>query len=187
MTGHIDFRHYRYAAVSGIRNDFADFLLGIISAITAFPPCACYRKPRIPLYLDPPALIIGKMPVKDIHLVQLHHIDIPFHFGDAEEMAADIKMHSPVAEPRIIRNPAARHFRIHLAESLAGIDKTVQIRCPDGNPVFLHFDRIMLRAETAVFQEYDGCFSGVSCRKGSAAHRNPGKEPRHGHAAHTVR
>ena len=53
---------------------------------------------RIFLDFQTPALVFGNMPVKTVHIVQSHHIDISFHFIYCKEMTAGIEVCTTIAK-----------------------------------------------------------------------------------------
>ena len=67
-------------------------------------------KLRIFLYLNPPALILSKMPVESIELVHCHKINIPLDESSIKEVAAHIKMHTPVRKSRLVLNRHALYI-----------------------------------------------------------------------------
>ena len=83
--------------------------------------------------------------MKDIHLVDFHHVDEFLDFVHGVEMPCDIEQHTSIAKTRGVLNDAAwdfpagsfRRFRIKylerhkLLESLDSIYESVQTSCPD--------------------------------------------------------
>src|SRR3954469_8782925 len=45
------------------------------------------RQPWVALDLHPPAVVVGEVPVKVVQLVRRHHVDVPLHLLDREEVA----------------------------------------------------------------------------------------------------
>ncbi len=82
-----------------IGNDLLELSLGVVSAIRdaivvraladegTLSPATHLGKERIFLNLDSPTLVVGKVPVKGIELVKLHHIKIFADLISREEMA----------------------------------------------------------------------------------------------------
>ena len=139
MPRHINLRHHRYPSLGRIRNHFAYLVLRIkpsvrypvirvqvVSDACTFPERPLLGQQRIFPYLHPPALVIGQMPVENVHLVQLHDVYIPLDLPDTEKMPAYIKVHAPIPEPREIAYAAAWDIRIHLPQRLAGIIQPMQ-------------------------------------------------------------
>jgi len=58
--------------------------------------------------LNPPPLVIGKVPVEIVHLVHCQVIYIPLHKLHRHKMPCHIKVHSTVPECRSILNPHTR-------------------------------------------------------------------------------
>ncbi len=65
-------------------------------------PCANLRQTRIFLDLDSPTLIIGKMPVKPVHLMDCHNVEIFLNLFNRKEMPCNIKVHTPVCKARLV-------------------------------------------------------------------------------------
>ncbi len=54
------------------------------------------------LYLDSPALVFCKVPMKCVHLMYGHHVNITFHLICSEEMSSAVQMHSAPFESRLV-------------------------------------------------------------------------------------
>ena len=71
-----------------------------------------FCKLRVFLYLDSPALVLGKVPVECIDLVQLQNIKISLYLFCSEEMSSLVEMSSSVAETWFIIYDAAWHVPV---------------------------------------------------------------------------
>ena len=105
MSRQFDFRHDRDEAFGCIFHYLADVFLRIpasvrlavaraVIAAGLFPPCSHFRKPRIFLYLYPPALVFGKMPVEHVLLVHCHHVEEPVYFLHRMEPSSAVELHA---------------------------------------------------------------------------------------------
>ena len=59
---------------------------------------------RVLFYLDPPAVVVGKMPVEPVHLVGGNEIDVTLDKLFWEKMARYVQMHAAVWIPGSIFN-----------------------------------------------------------------------------------
>ena len=160
VTRKVDLRNHLYASCRSIIQDLLHLLmrvphpLTVRSTIIAFlvGPASYYGLPSdstflsqfgIFLYLDSPALVIGKMPMEGIEFMKGHQVKISLHLLHIEEMAGHIQMQSPVGKPRLVlyfdtwKRPVSlrgRHTCInlhwqHLLKGLHCINNTFQGRC----------------------------------------------------------
>ena len=120
MPGHLDFGHDRNPACSCIGDYLPDLVLRIITAVRrsvvlfAFLNMPDQRLlPHRPYLcqkgvfpdLDPPTLIVGKMPMKRVEFVQEHHVDEGLYLLHGKKMPATVEHGSPVSEPRLVGDP----------------------------------------------------------------------------------
>ena len=117
MAGHLDLRHDRDEALSGVGDDLPDLLLRVETAVTLavegrvgpcplaaderlLPPRGDVRELRILLDLDAPALIVGEMPVEPVELVHRHQIQMFPDELERHEVTRDVEVRSSPGEPR---------------------------------------------------------------------------------------
>lgn len=110
-------------ALCGVADDLADLLLRVEPAVGFAVVNALFvlvvasderfRTPgpdlgeqRIFFDLDPPALIVGQMPVEFVDLVQREDVDVGLHVLDREEMAADVEHRPAVGERGLVADDA---------------------------------------------------------------------------------
>ena len=167
MSGHIDFGDHRYAAGRGIRNHLADFLLRIVATVAvagircadrfggAFAPGSLLREQWIAVYLDAPSLIISQMPVQNIQFVEFQQVDEPLADRYRKEMAADVKVHSPITESWAILHSAEWHFRAKLPQRLTGIDKAPEIGSFHADAAPTDFEPVMFTRQLSVYDKAD--------------------------------
>ena len=97
MTGHLDFGNHHNTPFGRIGHDFADLVLRIVAAvrfvrILGRGPMVADNRPaaygtglgqsRVTANLDPPTLIVGQMPMKDIEFVQGKDVDKPLDLAN---------------------------------------------------------------------------------------------------------
>src|SRR5690606_41989608 len=80
------------------------FLSTAIPASSLFPLSLHDALPILLFDLDAPALIFGQMPVKTVHLVMRHEINVFLYEFNREHVPSDIEMHPAVGEARVIVN-----------------------------------------------------------------------------------
>ena len=85
---------------------------------------------RIFLDLDPPALVLGQVPVKIIELILRHQVDVLFNELDRHKMPRDIEMHAAVAETSCSLILPARNRRDHLCLSAIAESVTEALEAP---------------------------------------------------------
>ncbi|MPM50107.1 hypothetical protein SDC9_96842 [bioreactor metagenome] len=98
VARHFNFGNNSNIAIGSIGHHFADLLLRVKSTVNTsvifFAPGSDAGQFRIFLYFDPPALIFGQMPVKNVHFVCCKQINVPFNKVNLHKMAATVKVHS---------------------------------------------------------------------------------------------
>ena len=55
---------------------------------------------RIALELEPPALVVGQVPMEGVELVAAEEVDVPLDERDVEEVPADVEVHASVGKSR---------------------------------------------------------------------------------------
>ena len=107
-----------------------------------------------------PSLIVGKVPVKAVHLMDKHQVDYFIHLFGRDEMPAAVKHQSAVCKSRPVlnsdgrKNPFLFGCRIavysrgqHLFHRLDSIKESVEIGCAYDCALFADFNCISLRRE----------------------------------------
>ena len=148
MSWNIQLRHHGNAAFSGVSDNFLKVLLSIIPS--DLTPEECFRtlKRRIQFRFEPPAVIIGKMPMEKIHLVKRHHIQNRLQSVHVEIIAPAIVHKAAPAHSRPVCDTAARNLAgselQKLGERGAGVTFAARIGGNDFNPVRRDFQYIRL-------------------------------------------
>src|SRR5215831_4569055 len=93
MTGHFDLRYDRNKPLASILNDLSYVLLRVIASMPLaavvvlsvapgwpadhrfFAPGAHLSQPRVPADRKPPSLVIGQVPMENVHFVERQEID----------------------------------------------------------------------------------------------------------------
>ena len=122
MSGQVYFRNYRNVTFLCIFHDFFRFFLGEETTIRRIVILLCvssdyrttalgtyFRKFRILLNLDTPALIVRQVPVESIHVVQCQQVYILLHEFFWEEMTSYVEVHTAVTETRFVLNFPCRY------------------------------------------------------------------------------
>src|SRR5207245_2299502 len=89
MPRHIEFRHHTNSAVARIRDDLAYFILPVIQAIRSH-----FVQFGKSLALHTKALVLRKMPVKNVHLHGSHAVEVSFDHIHGRKVAAGVD-HQP--------------------------------------------------------------------------------------------
>ena len=76
----------------------------------SFAPSAHLGKAGIFLDLYAPALIIGQVPVKAVHAMQCHDVEVALHRLGVKEVAHTIKVHTAITKSWIGNNLCGRHI-----------------------------------------------------------------------------
>ena len=113
MAGHIYFRDHLYMSCRRIFHNFTDIVLSVELcrriSVTIAADGTCLAQLRIGLYLDAPALTVGKMPVKAVEFVSCHHVKKLLDLLLAEEMSCLVKHESAPLESRLVLDGHAVH------------------------------------------------------------------------------
>jgi hypothetical protein len=121
VSGHLDLRHDRHMPVGGIPHDLSHVVLGVEARMRDAGESALlwigrarreHAVParradpgelRVPPDLDPPALVIGEMPVEDVQLVQSEEVDVLEHGLPRHEVPADVQVAAaPIKTRRVL-------------------------------------------------------------------------------------
>ena len=122
VAGHVELGDYANAAIAGIGNQVANFILGVIEAVGAL--LLQFRKF---VAFDAEPLIVGKVPVEDVDLYGFHSVQITFQHRQRNEMARDIDHQATPRETRLIldangrRRKSIRGDRDELQEGLQAV------------------------------------------------------------------
>ena len=148
MSGNIQLRHHGDAAFSGVSDNLLEILLSIIPSDLTSEKGFRTLKGRIQFRFEPPAVIIGKMPMEKIHLVKRHHIQNRLQSVHVEIIAPAIVHKAAPAHNRPVCDPTARDFAASklqkLGERGAGVTFAARIGGNDFNPVRRDFQYIRL-------------------------------------------
>ncbi len=193
MAGKVDFRDDGDAAFGSVLNYVAELLLGVEAAVAdavvglpVFPdnrtvsPSAYLSEAGISLYLYPPALIVGEVPVESVELVGHHNVDVLLGLLYGPEVARAVKVHSAVAEAGLVKDFGAGEYpvglgllvpvncrRKHLLKGFAGVDETVQGRSFNLYVIVFNFNVVLLRAKVGVVLKLKAVAVGLCFYAGS--------------------
>ena len=147
MPGNVELRHHGYTALGGIGDDLFEFLLRVIPAdltTESFGPLQA----RIFFRLQPPAVIIGQVPMENIHLVKCHHVENRLDAIHFKIIAPAVIHETAIAHGGPIDNPAVRNLAAaelqKLGERDAGITFAARIGGNDFNSVRRNFQHVRL-------------------------------------------
>ncbi len=158
VAGHLDLGDDRHEARRRVRNEFAHLGLRVEAAVRrgiagagGLAPGADARELRILENLEPPALVVGQVPVQDVQLVQRHPVDkLPDELGRLV-MPRGIEHEPAPGEARRIRDRHGRHVDACRARRIGGeqlpqrdraVEKAARTAGGDGNPLGGHNQRI---------------------------------------------
>ena len=116
MAGELNFGNHRDVARRRVGHDFAYLVLGVESAVArtvealiairadlrGIAPGSDVGKARVALDFDAPALVLGEVPVKAIHFVFGHQVEVALHEFHIKKVAADVQVHSPVGKGGLV-------------------------------------------------------------------------------------
>jgi len=117
VPGHVDLGHHGHVPGLGIGHDLADLILGIeapmwLAVILGVPARAADQGLGPPgphlgelgvlADLDPPALVVGQVPVEPVHLVQGQEVDVLQYEFLGHEVAGHVQVHAPPTEPGLV-------------------------------------------------------------------------------------
>ena len=125
MARHFDFRDDGHASFGGEPDNVFDLLLGVETAVHLLTFGVIYKAERlgpvavtgsegalfgeegILFGLHSPATVVDEVPVEDIHLVHGQPVDVALDEIYAEEVSADVKVHSAPFESGFVENVEA--------------------------------------------------------------------------------
>src|SRR5215467_8392727 len=99
VAGHLQFGHHPDSAVARISNHIADFLLRVIrSAGTHFVQFGKFPA------LEAEPLVVGKVPVKNVHFHSFHAVQVAANDFDGCEVARRVDQETTPGETRSVIN-----------------------------------------------------------------------------------
>ena len=113
VPGHLDLGHDRHVPALGVLDDLSDVILRIETAVPILPrsaPGTDAGKLGVLLNLDPPALVLGQVPMQDVHLVIGEQVDVALDELLVHEVPPAIEQHPAPLIPRIVANTHARQL-----------------------------------------------------------------------------
>src|SRR5690606_29551254 len=130
-SGNVNFGQNRNKAFFRIAYHFPYFLLSVITPVIRYfsrrgsftvPPSARARYPPgtyrgesgQALNLNPPALVVGQVPMKAVHIVLGQLINVSFDKGNREEMPAYVQHQPPPAKSGKVGDAHAGDFPLHI-------------------------------------------------------------------------
>ena len=159
MARHFYFRNDLHVTSRGEANDLAHVLLGVIAAIARAigidAPTPDGRQARVLANLEPPALIVGQMPLKYVELVPCHPIDHGTNEGGRLKMPRGVEHQ---AAPRVVRRIAdglrgdltrVPTRRQELPQGDGTVEQAGRRTCRHRDPVRRDFELVGLGAQAA--------------------------------------
>ena len=110
MPRHIELRNYRNPALFRMRENALEFLLGIVFADLPSKGLTLLKL-GIFFRFKPPAVIVGNMPMKHIHLVFCKMIDNVENRFNALVVAPAVQKKTAILKLRPVRNSTIRQRR----------------------------------------------------------------------------
>ena len=111
VAGHFDFRNDGYVATGGVGDNLPDILLGVKATVPLVPlasPGTDCGKLGVLLDFDPPALVFGQVPMKNVHLVVRQQVDVSLDELFGHEVPAAVEQHAAPRIARFVDDPNAR-------------------------------------------------------------------------------
>ena len=116
MARELNFGNHRDVARSRVGHDFAYLVLGVESAIAravealiairadlrGIAPGPDLGESRVALDFDAPALVLSEVPVKAIHFVFGHQVEVAFDEVHVKKVPANVQMHSAVGKGGLV-------------------------------------------------------------------------------------
>ena len=116
VAGEFNFWNHRDVARSRVGHDFTHLVLGVESAVAravkaliavgtdlrGIAPGSDLGEARVALDFDAPALVLGEVPVKAVHFVLRHQVEVALDEFNVKKVAADVQMHSAVGKSRLV-------------------------------------------------------------------------------------
>src|SRR5260370_36985787 len=153
MARDIEFREHAYAAIMRVGNEVSNLCLSVIQTVGSH-----FVQLRKAFALDPKALVVGKVPVQNIHLHRRHSVQVALEDVERNEMAADVNEQTAPRKEWLVlycdgRDGESLPGGFHeLKQCLKPAQKAkricrreLRVRLADGQPVrlilsdFLHF------------------------------------------------
>ena len=110
-----DLAHLVLRVEAAVRRPVADVGRKVLRDHRLLAAAADLSEARILLDLDPPALVLGEMPVERVELVERHEVDVALDERDRLEVAPDVEMQTAIREAWCVgdrHRPDARHRRV---------------------------------------------------------------------------
>ena len=112
----LNFRNHRDVPRRRIGHDFAHLVLGVESAVAravealvavgadlrGIAPGSDLGEARVALDFDAPSLVFGEVPVKAVHFVLGHQVEVALDEIHVKKVAADVEVHSAVGKSRLV-------------------------------------------------------------------------------------
>ena len=179
VPGHLDFGNHLDMPLCGVADDLADLLLrvelavgfAVVNALFVLVVASDerFRTPgpdlgeqRIFFDLDPPALIVGQMPVEFVDLVQREDVDVGLHVLDREEMAADVEHRPAVGERGLVADDAGGNLSSgdQLLEAAKPVQHRLGRRCRDRYALSADFQKVLFGFVARLQLQRHGVFFG---------------------------
>src|SRR5215469_981364 len=103
VSGHVEFGYDADAAIPRVGDDFLHLGLCVKHAVGAV-----LLEPRIFFAFHPKALVVGKVPVKDVQFDRCKSVDRSFDFIRRKEVAGNIERQTAPGKTRLIANVDVR-------------------------------------------------------------------------------
>ena len=104
MAGNVELREHADATIVRVCQKFADFVLRVEESLGAH-----FVQLRKLLALDAEALIVGQVPVHDVHLHRRHSIQVALEHVQRNEVTADVDEQAAPGESRLILDRDRRY------------------------------------------------------------------------------
>ena len=220
VSGHVHLGQYVDMTLSGIAYHLSHLLLGIVEGAILATRLRTFASPihlpvlldtsdgsviatltlgtdggeqRILLDLGTPSLVVGQVPVEDVHLVDSHQVDHLLHLLNGKEMAAHVEHKATVCKAWLIldarhgqgihRTFIARLTQYHVGrkqthEALHGIVHTVRSGSLDSDALLGDLHRVALRSQRSVLLDNDVGLT-LRCLAAKACSRVQGSDEAH--------
>src|SRR6267378_2775608 len=95
VAGHVEFGDDANAAVAGVGDEVANFVLGVVETVGAL-------RVKLGEFLafGSEALVFGEMPVEDVHLYRFEAVDIAFEDIEGDKVAGYVDHEAAPGETR---------------------------------------------------------------------------------------
>ena len=120
VAGHLDLGHHGHVPLGRVGDHVPHLVLRVEPAVPdpverpadlrppepadqgSGPPRADVRQLGVPADLDPPALVLGEVPVEHVHPVERQRVDVLLHELHGEEVTARVEHQAAPGEPRMV-------------------------------------------------------------------------------------